>query len=209
MGLDEKIKIRQMRELNNRKGIFLDLTYIDMVKDINTAVLLSQLVYWFSSDVHGKTKLRVVKEGKLWLVKSKNEWYLETRLSKKQLERAEKILKELGIIEIKTWKFKNIPTNHYYFKWDNFIQLEENILLKGINNIKKGKCIDTKSADITNFNGMNRNGSISSFGMTQKVASLRNDPKGSNGDEPKGSIPWDDPKGGNPITYNTQENTNT
>lgn len=127
--LELEILKRKKREQNSRKGVFVDLTYIDMAGDLNAGILLSQLVYWNSFDSNGNEKLRVMSKGKLYLAKSKKEWYDEVRLSKKQIARAEKILLDKEIIEIELKKFGGNPTNHYWLNWAKFLELEELILL--------------------------------------------------------------------------------
>lgn len=126
--LELEILRRKKREQNSRKGVFVDLTYIDMVEDLNAGILLSQIVYWNSFDDYGNEKLKVNINGKMYLAKSKPDWYDEIRLSKKQVERAEKILKDKNIIKIELKKFSGTPTNHYWLDWAMFLELENLIL---------------------------------------------------------------------------------
>ena len=197
MDINTKIKLRKVRELNSRRGIFLDLTYIDITGDITCGVLLSQLIYWFSDDEKGNSKLRVKKEDRYWLAKSKNEWYQETRLSKKQLERAEKILKQMGIIEVKIFKFNGTPTNHYWFNWERFIELEEDSLLsRGEMGCAQRVQPDAPKGD----NGKLPKGSLESDDKVQPI-----NPKGSNLLIPKGSL--DNTETEQSITYTTTNTT--
>ena len=166
MDINTKIRIRQMKELNARRGIFLDLTYIDITGDIICGVLLSQLVYWFSNDDNGKSKLRVRKNGRYWLAKSKSEWYEETRLSRKQIERAEKILKQMGIIEVKVFKFNGNPTNHYWFNWEKFIEIEEDSLLS------RGEMEMSKRGETDSPKGEERKDQKVTFETDEKVQTL-------------------------------------
>lgn len=197
MDINTKIRIRKMKELNARRGIFLDLTYIDITGDIICGVLLSQLVYWFSDDEKGNSKLRVKKENRYWLSKSKNEWYEETRLSKKQLERAEKILKQMGIIEVKIFKFNGTPTNHYWFNWERFLELEEDSLLsRGEMDCPQRVQTDKPKGD----NPIIPNGSMENSNKVQP-----NLPKGDN--QPTQNLPMESAETEQSITYTTTETT--
>jgi DnaD/phage-associated family protein len=138
--LELEILKRKKREQNSRRGVFVDLTYIDMAEDLNAGILLSQIIYWNSFDDFGNEKLRVNINGKMFLAKSKKDWYEEIRLSKKQLERSEKILKEKGIVKIEVKKFSGNPTNHYWLDWARFLELEDLILSS-----EKNSQLDTKT----------------------------------------------------------------
>lgn len=126
--LEMEILRRKKREQNSRRGIFVDLTYIDIAGDMNAGILLSQIIYWNSFDNYGNEKLRININGKMYLAKSKKEWFDEIRLSEKQVSRAEKILKEKNILEIEVKKFAGNPTNHYWLNWARFLELENLIL---------------------------------------------------------------------------------
>lgn len=88
------------------------LIYVDMCGDLIAGIILGQIAYWYSSNTPTTTKLRVLKEGKLWLVKRREDWWRECRITPKQVDRALKILKTKGLVEIKRFKFKGVPTQH-------------------------------------------------------------------------------------------------
>jgi DnaD/phage-associated family protein len=138
--LELEILKRKKREQNSRRGIFVDLTYIDMAGDMNAGILLSQIIYWNSFDNYGNEKLKINIDGKMYLAKSKKEWFEEIRLSEKQVSRAEKILKEKGILKIEVKKFAGNPTNHYWLDWTRFLELEDLILSS-----EKNYQLDTKT----------------------------------------------------------------
>lgn len=94
------------------RGVALRLEYFDYFKDITVAIFLSQLHYWYMPDRNGKSKLRVQKNGKWYLVKSYLEWYNETRLSQKQVTRALTILRDSGVLEVTVMRFNGLTTNH-------------------------------------------------------------------------------------------------
>lgn len=88
-------------------------TYIDMAQDLIAGIVLSQIIYWhLPSKNTDRTKLRIERDGHLWIARTRAEWWAECRTTIKQVERALSILRDLGIIETRIYKFKNNPTVH-------------------------------------------------------------------------------------------------
>lgn len=98
--------------------------YIDMAQGDHVAgILLSQIVYWHLPSRHtDKTKLRVKRDGHLWLAKGREDWHDETRISPRQFDRASKILLNEGLIEKKVFKFAGNPTIHIRILQDAFLK---------------------------------------------------------------------------------------
>lgn len=86
--------------------------YVDIAGDLIAGALLGQILYWFGAGKDGKSRAKIVKDGFLWIAKTRADWWDEIRISPKQYDRAAKILKEKGFIEIKTFKFYGNPTTH-------------------------------------------------------------------------------------------------
>ena len=84
--------------------------------DMNTAILLSQIVYW--SD---KSKR---EDG--WFYKSYDDWKEEIGLSSYQVRRSTKILSDMGIIETKLKRANGTPTLHYIL----YMEVLENSIIK-------------------------------------------------------------------------------
>lgn len=61
-------------------GVFLHVCYMIYLNDPVAAILCSQIHYWYSSAKNGNSKLRVQKNGKFWIAKSRLEWSEETGL---------------------------------------------------------------------------------------------------------------------------------
>ena len=94
--------------------------YIDLAGDLAAGILLSQLVYWhLPSKKNRLPKVRVFKDGKMWIAKTREEWWEECRLSDWQVRRSIKTLKNKGIIEKKIFNFDGKPTTHIHLKLDN------------------------------------------------------------------------------------------
>src|SRR5699024_12159927 len=73
--------------------------YVDVAGDILAGLLLSQIIYWHLPNKSGEQKLRVEKDGHLWIAKGRSEWFEEIRLTARQFDRASKILEDKGLIE--------------------------------------------------------------------------------------------------------------
>jgi hypothetical protein len=114
-------------ELTTRDSIDVKGLYIDCAQGDHVAgILLSQIVYWYlPSKRTDRTKLRVKRDGVLWIAKGREDWYSETRITARQFDRASKILVELGIIEKKIFKFAGSPTVHIRIIQDKFIEALE------------------------------------------------------------------------------------
>lgn len=126
--------------------------YIDIAGDLVAGILLSQIVYWhLPSQRNGQSKLKVQKDGKLWLAKGRNEWWDECRISVKQFDRAIGILIEKGIVEKQTFKFNGSPTIHLRLVPEVLMGYIKQQLTRGENgNSPKGKIqIDQTGRSIT------------------------------------------------------------
>jgi len=130
-------------EKTTRDTIDLKKIYIDITGDLASGVLLSQLVYYYLPDKSGKKdKLRVIKEGKSWVAKRREDWWDECRLKPKQVDRILKDLKEAGLIEVKIFKFNGVPTTHIRLIKEAFMQRLNDLIQnsRGENgNSSKGK----------------------------------------------------------------------
>lgn len=124
-------------ELTNSQTIDFKMVYVDLCDDLIAGLLLSQIIYWHLPDKEKKkTKLRVKKEGYLWLAKGRGDWYEEIRVSVKQFDRASKILINKGIIEKKVFKFNADPMIHIRIIWENFLPLLQEKMQEQYNNEK-------------------------------------------------------------------------
>lgn len=86
--------------------------YVDIAGDLIAGALLGQILYWFGTGKDGRSRARIVKDGYFWIAKTRADWWDEIRITPKQYDRAAKILKEKGFIEVKTFKFYGNPTTH-------------------------------------------------------------------------------------------------
>lgn len=115
-------------ERSSRQTIDFKMTYVDVVGDLMAGLLLSQIVYWFTPDRQGRSKIRIQREGRRWMAKKHSEWYEEIRMTEDQVRRALGMLKKAGLVEVKRFKFAGAPTTH--------ISLNTKELIKAINEIE-------------------------------------------------------------------------
>ena len=103
--------------------------YVDIAGDINTGLMLSEIVYWYHpSRESGRTKLRIEQEGQLWIACRRYEWWDRTRLTPKQADTAIKRLVKAGLIVKKVFKFKAEPTVHVRLDEVRFLRRLKSIL---------------------------------------------------------------------------------
>jgi hypothetical protein len=107
--------------------MYVDRKYVEMTQDYNAGRLLTRIVFWFSPDKEGKSKLRVWKnnekgERELWLAKKREDWLDEIYMTSREVDRASKILENQDLIIKKVFKFNGDPTNHIQLNYEQFIK---------------------------------------------------------------------------------------
>lgn len=110
-------------EAKSRDTIDFKKVYVDIAGDLVAGLLLSQIIYWYLPDEHGKTKLRVQKDGHLWIAKGRDDWWQEIRITAKQFDRASKILIDKGIIAKGHFRFDGFRMVHIRLDYDQFMEL--------------------------------------------------------------------------------------
>ena len=131
MAQGEEFKSFLKWEQLSRDSIDVKRMYLDIAGDLVAGVLLSQIIYWYLPDKEGRTKLRVRKDGRLWLAKGRNDWWDECRITAKQYDRAIGLLEEKGLVEKRLYKFNGAPTTHISLKTDALMSHIQSILPKG------------------------------------------------------------------------------
>ena len=135
-------------EQASRDTIDFKKIYVDMTGDLVAGLLLSQIIYWHLPDKTGEnSKLRVIKNGKHYLVKSRKDWWDECRISLKRYKRAIKILTDKGIVETEIHRFNNFPTTHIFLNKPKFVKLYEKALKTDINNPVRAERDQTEKAE--------------------------------------------------------------
>jgi len=126
MAVQKQVEFKNDEDINNAWNNFLDWEeksndfimvkkmYVGLAEDLNAGILLSRIIYWLlpSKRLGTATKLRISKNGDLWLAKQRTDWWDEIRLSEKQYDRCITILKSKGLVETQIFKFNGDPTTH-------------------------------------------------------------------------------------------------
>jgi hypothetical protein len=108
-------------ESQSRDCIAVKKVYVKVAGDIVSGVLLSQIVYWNLPSKSGDSKLRVEKEGKKWIAKTRQEWQEECGITVYQFDRAVDDLQKKGLVEARKFRFNNAPTTHIWLNLDALI----------------------------------------------------------------------------------------
>lgn len=146
----------------SRDSFRVKRTYIDICGDLIAGILLGQIVFWNMPNEHGNSKLRVYKEGELWLAKGRTDWWDEIRITPKQFDRAIKILEEKNFVIVKKFRFNGSPTIHIKLNMDGVLQaINSKLTYREIGISPKGKIeIDQKGNSLTEITTENTTESI-------------------------------------------------
>lgn len=112
-------------EITTRDTIDFKKTYVDMTGDLIAGLLLSQIVFWHLPTKQGRTKLRVKKDGHLWIAKQRDDWWDEVRIRPKRFDRACDILVKKGIIVKAYYRFNGLRMMHLRIDHSVFMELWE------------------------------------------------------------------------------------
>lgn len=125
-------------EVASRDTIEVKRIYVDLAGDLAAGVLLSQIIYWYlPSKTDGLPKVRVLKDGKLWLAKGRKDWWEECRLTPDQFDRCLSILEKRGLVSRKVFKFNGNPTTHLWLNLEAVEKGTRSILPIGENDLAK------------------------------------------------------------------------
>lgn len=138
-------------EKSTRDTIDVKKIYIDVCGDLVTGILLSQIVYWYLPNEKREHKLTINIDGKLWIAKSRNDWWAECRISPKQFDRVIAILEKKGFVETKVLKFHGSPTKHICLSLDTLFDAIKKILGRGENRFLPKGNIEIDQREISIF----------------------------------------------------------
>lgn len=113
-------------ETTSRDTIDFKKIYVDMAAgDVIAGLCLSEIVFWHLPTDEGASKLRVERDGKMWIACRRYDWWTRARLSPHQADRGINILKKKGIVETAVYKFDGEPTKHIRIVEGPFLELWE------------------------------------------------------------------------------------
>jgi len=140
-----------LQESMSQDIIVVKAQYVRMCNDLISGLMLSQIVYWWTPSKNGKSKLRVKKDGKMWIAKTHKSW-TEYCITEKQASRHLKILVNLGLIEMKNFKFDGEHTTHIHLIESVF----KTLILSDLDNFETDKTDISKRTKQTFPKGQNR-----------------------------------------------------
>ena len=109
-------------EQASRDVIDVKRIYIDITGDLATGVLLSQIVFWSLPDRSGKQKLKILKDGRYWLAKKREDWWDECRITPKQFDRAIGVLEDKKLVVTDVFGFAGAPVKHVSLDFEELIR---------------------------------------------------------------------------------------
>lgn len=115
-------------EQSSRDTIDFKKIYIDMAGDLCAGLMLSQIVYYYLPGKDGRSKLRVSRDGHLWIAKRRDEWWDEIRLKPDAADTAIEKLRKKNLIVTALFKFAGAPTVHLRLNEDEFLKSHASIL---------------------------------------------------------------------------------
>lgn len=96
------MRIGSSHDHPDNRGVWVETWVIDLVDgDLSAALLLSQLLWWHQPGKAGRPKLRFEREGHLWLTRTDDDWWMDCRLTMRQVRRIRAQLESTGLIEHK------------------------------------------------------------------------------------------------------------
>lgn len=110
------IEILLKLEEIDRKVFRVKKIYVDIAGSLMAGILLGQIIYWHLPGENGKSRLRVIKEGKRWLAKQRDDWWEEIRMTEREYDTAVKKLEKRDLIEKKYFMFNGKRTTHLRLK---------------------------------------------------------------------------------------------
>jgi hypothetical protein len=163
----------QSEESSLREQVTVRMVYVDITGDLISGILLSQIVYWhIPSRETGKPKLKVFKEGHLWLAKERSDWWTEIRITDRQYDRAIKILIEKELVEVKKFKFNGMPMIHIRLLYDNLESLINQENRKLAEKFEENNSRVTQSVIPELTKGESRNNTLCNTGVAESVTLL-------------------------------------
>ena len=109
-------------EATTRDTLDVKKIYIDMADDLLAGIALSEIVFWHLPDKHGRSKMRVNRDGHEWIAAPRWEWWERARITPRQSDRAVKVLRDKELIVTERWKWRNTPTVHIRINKDVFLK---------------------------------------------------------------------------------------
>lgn len=109
-------------EISDKDKITVKKIYIKINNDnLYDGVLFSQIMYWHGKNKEtGKPRMKVEKDGYLWIAKSYKEWADETCIKEATIRKSLDRMRNNNLIFAELYKFNSRPVLHIRINWDEF-----------------------------------------------------------------------------------------
>ncbi|MBI5957898.1 MAG: hypothetical protein HY866_04130 [Chloroflexi bacterium] len=104
-------------------SIMLKRLYIDIFGNLVDGVLFAQIMYWHTPVKGGGPRLRIEREGHLWLAKNYDDWMEECRIPAGTARDSLRRMENLGIVIKRVWHFGQRKVPHYRIDPERFQML--------------------------------------------------------------------------------------
>ncbi len=127
MNMEEFLALKSKEQ----QRVNFEMTYVDIADgDLIAGLLLSQIIYWFSPDKHGRLRTRATYNGKRAIAKNRKEWYEEIRITPRQYDYGINTLKKLKIVTVVNSMFNGKRTPFIMLNGDVFLKRYKDELMR-------------------------------------------------------------------------------
>lgn len=108
-------------EAASRDCIKVKRCYVDLTGDLTSAILLSQIIYWFLPDKKGEQRTTIIRDGRRWIAKRHDDWWGDCRIPSRTVKRHLAELEAKHLITTAVWRFDGDPVTHISVNFDNLV----------------------------------------------------------------------------------------
>lgn len=103
--------------------------YIDLAGELAAGIALGQIYDVLTSEDSLVTATqRVERDGHIWLVRRREDWFEAARLKPRQVDRALRVLQERNLIKTKVARYLYDPVLHVRIIWPEFLEALQALL---------------------------------------------------------------------------------
>lgn len=126
--MNEFIRSWLLAEAASKDTICVKRIYIDINDgNLQAGVLFSQIMYWHGFNPEtGKLRLRIERDGHLWLAKGYADWWEECRINERTARQLIADMVKRGLLIKKVYKFDGVPMVHIRVDFDALMRFLSN-----------------------------------------------------------------------------------
>jgi len=118
--VNEFVKSWLTSRIAEKDSITTKRVYIDINDgNLHDGILFGQIMYWHgSSKETGRPRMKIEKEGHLWIAMQYSDWWDECRIRENTARNCIARMKKRGLIITKSFRFKGLKTLHIRVNFD-------------------------------------------------------------------------------------------